>query len=160
MKKIVLFITFTLCLLLTVGCDKTPQKPSDKTKKPESTTQAEATALERLQDRVADNKCVLGVGFIGYIDSESDEKAVREFVNDSALARAYPFLKGLDEVGIEGSELYAFVPADKAAVITVYYPEISDTAAISTAKIRLSTPATQAKLSLCTAISARYIPIS
>ena len=98
MKKILLFITFILCLLLISGCGKTPQKPSDETKKPESTTQAEATALERLQDRIAGNECMLGVGFIGYIDSESDEKAVQEFVNDSALAGAYPFLKGLDAV--------------------------------------------------------------
>lgn len=126
MKKIVLFITFTLCFLLLSGCGKTPQKPPDETKKPESTTQTEATALERLQDRIADNKCMLGVGFIGYIDSESDEKAVRQFVNDSALASAYPFLKELDEVVIEGSELYAFVPADKNAVITVYYAEMSE----------------------------------
>ena len=126
MKKIVLFITFTLCFLLISGCGKTPQKPSDETEKPESTTQTEATALERLQDRIAGNECMLGVGFIGYIDSESDEKAVQEFVNGSALASAYSFLKGLDEVVIEGSELYAFVPAGKAAVITVYYAEISE----------------------------------
>lgn len=126
MKKILLCITFTLCFLLLSGCGKTPQKPPDETEKPESTTQAEAAALERLQGHIADNECMLGVGFIGYIDSESDEKAVQQFVNDSALASAYPFLKGLDEVVIEGSELYAFVPAGKTAVITVYYAEISE----------------------------------
>lgn len=76
MKKIVLFIIFTLCFLMLSGCGKTPQKPPDETKKPESMTQTEATALEKMQDRIADNKCMLGVGFIGYIDSESNEKAV------------------------------------------------------------------------------------
>lgn len=126
MKKIVLFITFILCFLLLFGCGKMPQKPSDETKRTESTTQSETSALERLQDRIAGNECMLGVGFVGYIDSESDEKAVRQFVNDSALASAYPFLKELDEVVIEGSELYAFVPVGKTAVITVYYAEISE----------------------------------
>lgn len=126
MKKVVLFIIFTLCFLMLSGCGKTPQKPPDETKKPESTTQTEATALEKMQDRIADNKCMLGVGFIGYIDSESDEKAVWQFVKNSALASAYPFLKGLDEAVIEGSELYAFVPAGKNAVITVYYAEHSE----------------------------------
>lgn len=126
MKKIVLFITLILCILLLADCGKQPQNPSGDTEKPASGTQAENTALDLLQSRIADNKCVLGVGFLGYIDSESDEKAVRQFVNDSALASGYPFLKDLNEVVLDGSELYAFVPSGKDAVITVYYAEMSE----------------------------------
>lgn len=126
MKKRILLPVLALCLLLLSGCGKTPQKPPDETKKPESTTQTEVTALDRLQSSIAEQNAMLGVAFFGYVDSESDEKAVRQFVNDSALASAYPFLKELDEVVIEGSELYVFVPAGKNAVITVYYAEISE----------------------------------
>lgn len=126
MKKFTLFVTLTLCILLLVGCGKQPQKPTGGTEPPTSSTQSENIELASLRSSIAEKKYMLGVGFLGYVDSECDEKAVQQFVNDSALASEYPFLKELNEVVLDGSELYAFVPTGKDAVITIYYAEISE----------------------------------
>lgn len=126
MKKRILLTTLILCVFLLTSCGKTPQKPPDETEKPESMTQAEAAALDRLQGRIAKNNCMLGVGFFGYVDSETDETAVREFAASSGLTKDYPFLANCTPVVIEGAELYALVPANKATAVTIYPAEISE----------------------------------
>lgn len=126
MKKILLFITFTICLLLTVGCGKTPQDPSGDTNKPASGTQTEVTVLDRLQSSIAEQNAMLGVAFFGYVDSESDEAAVRTFVAGSSTAKDYPFLADCAPILAEGAELYAFVPANKDTAVTVYRAELSE----------------------------------
>ena len=126
MKKIVLFITFTLCLLLTVGCGKTPQDSSGNTERHASGTQTEVTVLDRLQDSIAEQNAMLGVAFFGYVDSETDEAAVREFAADSSLAKDYPFLADCAPILAEGAELYALVPANNDTAVAVYPAEISE----------------------------------
>lgn len=126
MKKITLFATLALCILLLAGCAAKPQNPSGETNSPSSSAKSEENGLASLRSSIAEKDCILGIGFLGYIDSQSDEKAVQKYVNESALAKKYPFLKELDQVVLDGAELYTFVPASKNAVITVYYAEISE----------------------------------
>ena len=126
MKKFTLFAALTLCILLLAGCAEKPQKPSSNTHQPINGTQPEHTELDFLRSSIGEKDCVLGVGFLGYIDSESDEKAVREYVTGSTLAKAYPFLRDCDPVLLEGAELYAFVPANKDITVTVYRAELSE----------------------------------
>lgn len=127
MRKRILFPVLILCLLLLSGCGKTPQKPSGNTDKPPGGTQTEAAALERLQGSIAEQNAMLGVAFFGYVDSESDEAAVRTFAADSSsLVKGYPFLADCTPVLTEGAELYALVPASKDTAVTVYPAEISE----------------------------------
>lgn len=135
MKKTALLMALIFCILMLAGCAGKPQEPSGGTEAPVSNTEAGSAAgetqpvkseLDNLRSDIARSGCTLGVGFIGYIDSASDEKAVQQFVNGSALAGGYPFLKELNEVVLDGSELYAIVPASEDAVITLYYAEMSE----------------------------------
>ena len=126
MRKRVLLAVLILSLLLLSGCGKTPQKPSDNTEKPAGGTQTETTALDRLQNSIAEQNAMLGVAFFGYVDSESDEAAVRAFVAGSGLVRDYPFLADCTPVLTEGAELYALVPVNKDTAVAVYPAEISE----------------------------------
>lgn len=126
MKKAVLFITLILCILLLAGCGKAPQNSSGNTENPTSGTQPETSALDRLQGSIAENNCMLGVGFFGYVNSETDESAVCEFAANSALTKAYPFLADCTPILTEGAELYALVPANSNTAVTIYPAEISE----------------------------------
>lgn len=138
MKKIALFALALLFLMSFFGCSKTPSG-TETTEAPfESGSQAEAGAptssvapsekngLASLRENICDAKCLLGVGFLGYIDSESDEASVRGFVADCALAKSYPFLKEISPVLSEGAELYAFVPANDGVCVTVYRSRLTE----------------------------------
>lgn len=127
MKKWVLFMVSVCCILSLAGCAEKPPKPSDDTSHPlTSGTQTENTGTGTREGGIVGEGDMLGIGFFGYIDSESDEKAVRGYVTDSALANAYPFLKDCDPVLLEGAELYALVPANKDTAVTVYRAEPSE----------------------------------
>lgn len=125
MKKLKLFAVLTVCALLLTGCANEPQKP-ENTKQPTSTEQPESSALDLLRSNVVENDCMLGVGFFGYIDSESDEKYVRDYIANSELANSYPFLIDCTPVLSEGEELFAFVPANDDTAITVYRADITE----------------------------------
>lgn len=126
MKKHILMAALSLCLLLTMGCGKTPQDSSGDTEKSAGGTQTAITALDRLQSGIAEKDCMLGVAFFGYVDSESDEAAVRAFAAGSSLVRDYPFLADCTPVLTEGAELYALVPANKDTAVTVCPAEMSE----------------------------------
>lgn len=126
MKKFTLFVTLTSCLLMLAGCVETPPNSSDAAETPISGTQLENIELISLRSSIAEKNCMLGVAFLGYVDSESDETTVRGYVTDSTLAKTYPFLENCDPVLLEGAELYAFVPANKDTVVTVYRAEPSE----------------------------------
>lgn len=126
MRKHILMAVLSLCLLLTMGCGKTPQDSSGDTEKPVGGTQTEVTALDRLQSSIAEKDCMLGVAFFGYVDSESDEAAVRAFAAGSGLVRDYPFLADCTPVLTEGAELYALVPANKDTAVTICPAEMSE----------------------------------
>lgn len=126
MRKCILTALLTLCFLLTVGCGKTPQEPSSDTEKPAGGTQTEVTALDRLQSSITEKDCMLGVAFFGYVDSESDEAAVRAFAAGSGLVKDYPFLTDCTPILTEGAELYALVPVNRDTAVAVYPAEISE----------------------------------
>lgn len=154
MKKNTLFATCTICLLLLAGCTAGPQEPTSDinnftsdtnnsasdVKNPASNiknatydtdnstgdTQSNIAELDSLRSSISEMNCRCGVGFFGYIDSESGEKTVQDYVTESMLAKNYPFLKECTPVLLEGAELYAFVPSDNDTTITVYRAEISE----------------------------------
>lgn len=90
-----------------------------------STTQRD-TELTVLRNTITENNSMLGVSFLGYVSSEDDENAVREYINNSVLAQNYHFLKEASTVLLEGAELYVFVPANDNITITVYNAEPSE----------------------------------
>ena len=124
MKKISLFVTLTLCILLLAGCVQGGQAPTEAPAPSESSAEPESTAPS--VSEAEESAELLGIGFFGYIDSESDETAVRRIVANSALAKSYPFLTDCDPVLAEGAELYAFVPANERVAVTVYRAELSE----------------------------------
>lgn len=126
MKKVTLLIIPILCALLLVGCTKKPQNPKSTQGSKSTQVQNAHSELDNLRKSITENDCTVGIGFFGYIYSESDEEMIRECVSDSTLAKKYPFLKELKAAVFEGTELYAFVPASKDAVITVYRSEMSE----------------------------------
>lgn len=128
MKKFTLFAILALCVLLPAGCGNKQQKSSEDTELSTGNirTSVESTELISLRSTLVEKDCMLGIGFLGYIGSESDEKTVREYVTDSTLAESYPFLKECVPVLLEGAELYALVPAGEDTVITVSRTELSE----------------------------------
>lgn len=131
MKKLTMLAVLILCALLIAGCSNDPQQPPENTPQltdtpqPTGTANIEKSELDMLTSAIDNGNCTLGVGFFGYIDSESDENAVREYIAESALANKYPFLLDCTPVLTEGAELYAIVPANGATAITVYRADIS-----------------------------------
>ena len=147
-KKQILLAALMLCILL-IGCGKLPQSPSDDTKKPAAEDTEKLTVSEteertggdteapsggaspekadiaELRSRISDRGAMLGVGFFGYVDSESSEAAAREFAAGSALTEAYPSLTDCTLVLTEGAELYALVPANGNTFVTIYPSDIS-----------------------------------
>lgn len=129
MKKISLFVTLALCILLLAGCVQGGQAPTEAPAPSESSAAPESTAPESTAPSVSEAEEageLLGIGFFGYIDSESDEAAVRRIVANSALAKNYPILTACDPILMEGAELYAFVPANERVAVTVYRAELSE----------------------------------
>lgn len=151
MKKITLLAAAVLCIFMLVGCVDGTDKPAGESRdflesgaspdvrETEDTNDAQTAdcsetdtahtedkETESLRRRITENGCTAGVGFIGYIDSESSEETVHDFVIGSDLSEAFPFLKNCKTVLAEGAELYAVVPANKDTAVTVYPTEISD----------------------------------
>lgn len=125
MRKKSLLVVWMLCIFLLAGCAQGVRQPTDAFAPAGSSAEPESTAVP--SDSGADEAVgMLGVGFFGYIDSESDEATVRDFVAGSALAIDNPSLAACEPVLLEGSELYAFVPATDRVSLTVYAAEISE----------------------------------
>lgn len=127
MKKL-FCLTFIVCFsfVFLAGCTSKPsdntETDSDKSSKAVSInqTEKEETLLLGLRNSIRENNCMLGVAFIGYVNSEGTEEDVHDYLANSACAKAYPFLTDYDAVLHEGAELYAFVPANEEYQITVY----------------------------------------
>ena len=70
----------------------------------------EELSLEMLQEEIIQNGCSAGIAFIGYVDSQSTEADLREYVAYSYVGGERFFLQDADLVMTEGQELYAVVP--------------------------------------------------
>lgn len=119
-------IIMLLCMILAVGCSKNPEDSNTIHSEPPLVSETESSPLSSLQENIRKKDCILGIAFIGYVDSESTVENIRSYLKNSSCASAYPFLPDCEITIHEGAELYAFVPAGKDAVITVYYAEMSE----------------------------------
>lgn len=131
MKKIFcLIFSFCFCFAFLAGCTSKPSvntetetdSDSDKSSNAVSVNQTEKedALLLELRNSIRENDCMLGVAFIGYVNSEGTDEDMHDYLANSACAKAYPFLMDYADVIYEGAELYAFVPANEEYQITVY----------------------------------------
>ena len=131
MKRIaLLFCTVILFVCSLCGCmvlpgentsypegSKIPEDSSDK--KPDDAN-TEDVALTALQKEIHQTGSVVGIAFIGYVDSESSEVDLRTYFTNSETGKEYPDLSCAMLYMVEGQELYAIVPVNEKGTITVY----------------------------------------
>ena len=86
----------------------------------------EELSLEMLQEEIIQNGGSAGIAIIGYVDSQSTEAFLREYVAYSYVGGKRFFLQDADIVMTEGQELYAVVPATPEGTVTVYASSISE----------------------------------
>ena len=86
----------------------------------------EELSLEMLQEEIIQNGCSAGIAFIGYVDSQSTEADLREYVAYSYVGGKRFFLQDADLVMTEGQELYAVVPSTPQGTVAVYASSIND----------------------------------
>lgn len=91
-------------------------------KEPESSEPIplEELMLERLRDEIRASGNTVGVAFLGYVDSDSSEVDLRDYMYQSELGSTYYFLPMSWLLMYEGQELYAIVPASETATVTIY----------------------------------------
>lgn len=81
--------------------------------------------LEYSRDVIRDNGCIVGIAFVGYIDSELPEADIRKFLESSKTFNIYSYLDKANLVCQVGSELYALTPLEGYS-ITVYPTEVNE----------------------------------
>ncbi len=82
--------------------------------------------LEALQKKIAQSGGVVGVAFIGYVDSESTEEELRTYLTDSEFGKKYLFLSGAPLFMTKGQEFYAIIPVNDKGRITLYPSVMTD----------------------------------
>lgn len=86
----------------------------------------EELMLERLQDEIRASGNMVGVAFLGYVDSGSSEVDLRDYMYQSELGSTYYFLPMSWLLMYEGQELYAIVPANENTTVTIYASGITE----------------------------------
>lgn len=86
----------------------------------------EELSLELLQDEILQSGNKVGLAFLGYVDSQSSEVDLRDYIMYSDAGRAYPFLPMSWLLMVEGQELYAVVPPDETTSITIYASGVNE----------------------------------
>ena len=86
----------------------------------------EELSLELLQDEILQSGNKVGLAFLGYVDSQSSEVDLRDYIMYSDAGRAYPFLPMSWLLMVEGQELYVIVPPDETTSITVYASGVNE----------------------------------
>lgn len=115
-----------LCMILAVGCSKKPEDSNTIHSEPPLVSETESSPLSSLQENIRKKDCILGIAFIGYVDSESTVENIRSYLKNSSCASAYPFLSDCEITIHEGAELYAFVPGNQSSTVTVYKADASE----------------------------------
>lgn len=86
----------------------------------------EELSLELLQDEIMQSGNKVGLAFLGYVDSQSSEVDLRDYLMHSDAGREYPFLLMSGLLMVEGQELYVIVPPDETTSITVYASGVNE----------------------------------
>ena len=73
-----------------------------------------------LRQKISQSGSVVGIAFIGYVDSEDSEADLRACFAGSETGKDYPGLSSAPLYMAEGQELYAIVPSNDKGTITVY----------------------------------------
>ena len=131
MKRTTLLLCTAILLVCSLyGCAALPgentsypdrSKSSDNSAIGESDdANAEDAALTVLQKEISQNGSVVGVAFIGYVDSDSSEVNLHTCLASSETGKEYPALSHAMLFMADGQELYAIVPASEKGTITVY----------------------------------------
>lgn len=141
MKRVLLlFFTAMLIACFLSGCVLLPNVRKEvtdgssgmgmnSTEADSSTTdnsEIKTSDLEALQQKIAQSGGVVGVAFIGYVNSESTEEELRTYLTDSESGKKYLFLSGAPLFMTEGQEFYAIVPVNDNGRITVCPSAMTD----------------------------------
>ena len=86
----------------------------------------EELSLELLQDEIMQSRNKVGLAFLGYVDSQSSEVDLRDYIMHSDAGSKYPFLLMSGLLMVEGQELYVIVPPDEMTSITVYASGVNE----------------------------------
>lgn len=86
----------------------------------------EELSLELLQDEIMQSGNKVGLAFLGYVDSQSSEVDLRDYLMYSDAGSKYPFLLMSGLLMVEGQELYVIVPPDETTSITVYASGVNE----------------------------------
>ena len=86
----------------------------------------EELSLELLQDEIMQSGNKVGLAFLGYVDSQSSEVDLRDYIMHSDAGSKYPFLLMSGLLMVEGQELYVIVPPDEMTSITVYASGVNE----------------------------------
>ncbi len=136
MKKIpILFCTAILLICFLSGCIELSEDGkldidlnkilSDISVVESDDTETVDSDLEKLRVMLGKSDSIVGVAFIGYVDSQSTEDDLYTYLENSETGKAYPFLSDAPIVMAEGQELYAIVTND-SGTITVYPSNINE----------------------------------
>lgn len=104
-----------------------PERPATP-ETPESSPAVPAgnPALEALQDEISRSGSTAGLAFIGYVDSQSSEMELRDYIAYSDLGQERPFLQDAALLMTEGQELYAVCPPNPYGTVTVYASGVTE----------------------------------
>ena len=122
-RTLILLLTLTLMLLTACGvwADTTPVPDGAESPVPqepladEQEQEADSAALSALRQEAAEANCPCAVAYLNFSFDAADFPNIPD-----ALTKACPFLADAVCVDADGDDIYAIVPADPEAAVTVF----------------------------------------
>lgn len=106
--------------------ETTSSEPADTTSESESDPEPSDVwnpALSSDRETIAENGCIAGIAYIGYIEPDADEAACREMFLSSDYSNSFPEVRDIpaeNVVRTGGCELYLVIPAKPEMTVEVY----------------------------------------